>query len=1211
MSNSYIHKVKNTKSTTIEADADLGLVISQTNAAGVTTSKSIDTSTVFGGGTSGDPSAINNSTIVGKNKQLSTITVKTADAYAGRVMQNIQRWRAWAGDDINLIIGEIGFPTNRTGQEAIDWTNLAEVVYSSLTAYNIGHYTWATGHAWSTGYALKPYKLNSGVWSDTYLSPVLEKYAGNDMVGINWASLEFGAGVGGPSLADLAYHKNKGWNKIRLPINLSFFTDFNSGVFSASGGAARYQVIVDTLNKCQKLGINVMLDVHMYATWGGTVAAPVTPLNATNRAGWYKAYDLLFNTASPDANGNVCKLKDHPALFMFDLMNEPAAISDTAWQVESQLLVEYLRNTIGYDRWITVGLPTYSSMINLPSTNTPSPWIIDPLAKIYYQAHIYFDYTNSSAGSYWANSPTNTVPTTYAMELAAAVTANSPTNVSISNTKAVSSAKLLGTQGFEKNGGTAHTATITIPAGTTKAVIVFSTDSNPTPAISSVTLGGVNCDQLANYQKSFVSQSAYAIDNPTGTSLVVTTATATNVNILVQYWSGLKANALISPVNITPQEQFGAIYKTAIGTAKTPGSILLNYAFVNSNTATALGQVITEREVQLDNPIIPAGSLTGSAKFAYSIKSQYSQIGQPTIVNFQNKWQEAGNYLGITLELPTESFEIIQPGSVALPNAPINSNTSTATVAGVTSVNGLSGVITIDKTTVGLSNVDNTSDLAKPVSTAVQNALNTKIDTSRIGAISGVAGLGADGKVPTSQLPATSNAVTSVNTLTGVVVLTKTDIGLSNVDNTSDANKPVSTAQQTAISTSVSNIPDNIFSIIGNVDATKILKFDADTINTTGQTKIIGLNPGLNGGNGTLVLQETPNTFSNPQTINTISSTGTVSSQVLSATNTNITASAIEARASRINLVGTANSNDRANLIFGTKLTQTPANNNVIIGTQYNPTGLDFLSISSDAFRGLNGPIVTHYVKGNGDAKFQNLFLETQISSAASTTTSINKGNLTVYTGVAAGNHTVSMPNHTQVSTTGIITGTDFCGGSYLIHNRRYEANDIVTITASAGATFFDGVLFGLTTLVLQPGEIVRLEWNFPNSNWIVTNRYNSNVQEIVTTIDLTTTGLKTLYTSAAGRFTSIESLTLIPLTVTGTITTVPTVSVDSASVGDVYASRALTNFNAFARTYSFDSSGTKSILQPLIPLNLNVTTATAGATVHSVKAILKIRTVG
>lgn len=41
-------------------------------------------------------------------------------------------------------------------------------------------------------------------------------------------------------------------------------------------------------------------------------------------------------------------------------------------------------------------------------------------------------------------------------------------------------------------------------------------------------------------------------------------------------------------------------------------------------------------------------------------------------------------------------------------------------------------------------------------------------------------------------------AVNSVNGKTGAVVLTSTDVGLGNVDNTSDANKPVSTAQAAA-----------------------------------------------------------------------------------------------------------------------------------------------------------------------------------------------------------------------------------------------------------------------------------------------------------------------------------------------------------------------------------------------------------------------------
>ena len=46
----------------------------------------------------------------------------------------------------------------------------------------------------------------------------------------------------------------------------------------------------------------------------------------------------------------------------------------------------------------------------------------------------------------------------------------------------------------------------------------------------------------------------------------------------------------------------------------------------------------------------------------------------------------------------------------------------------VVSVNGKTGVVVIDKADVGLSNVDNTSDLEKPISSLTQTALNLKAD---------------------------------------------------------------------------------------------------------------------------------------------------------------------------------------------------------------------------------------------------------------------------------------------------------------------------------------------------------------------------------------------------------------------------------------------------------------------------------------------------
>lgn len=83
---------------------------------------------------------------------------------------------------------------------------------------------------------------------------------------------------------------------------------------------------------------------------------------------------------------------------------------------------------------------------------------------------------------------------------------------------------------------------------------------------------------------------------------------------------------------------------------------------------------------------------------------------------------------------------------------------------------------TLDKAAVGLANVDNTSDLGKPISTLTQTALNAK--------------------------EATIAAGTAAQYWRGDKswqTLDKTAVGLGNVDNTADTAKPVSTAQQTAL----------------------------------------------------------------------------------------------------------------------------------------------------------------------------------------------------------------------------------------------------------------------------------------------------------------------------------------------------------------------------------------------------------------------------
>jgi hypothetical protein len=89
------------------------------------------------------------------------------------------------------------------------------------------------------------------------------------------------------------------------------------------------------------------------------------------------------------------------------------------------------------------------------------------------------------------------------------------------------------------------------------------------------------------------------------------------------------------------------------------------------------------------------------------------------------------------------------------------------------------------KAHVGLGNVDNTSDLDKPISTIQQSALDDKSDI--------------DHNHNNDYEPKNANIQSHINSSENPHSVTKSQVGLSNVDNTSDINKPISTAMQIAL----------------------------------------------------------------------------------------------------------------------------------------------------------------------------------------------------------------------------------------------------------------------------------------------------------------------------------------------------------------------------------------------------------------------------
>ena len=271
--------------------------------------------------------------------------------------------------------------------------------------------------------------------------------------------------------------------------------------------------------------------------------------------------------------------------------------------------------------------------------------------------------------------------------------------------------------------------------------------------------------------------------------------------------------------------------------------------------------------------------------------------------------------------------------------------------APVQAVNGYTGSVNLTKSDLGLSDVNNTSDINKPVSSATQTALDLKanstdvntalatkisttdaiaalalkanstdvntalgtkistadataalalkLDANKVGAVSGVASLDASGKVPTDQIPAISFSsvkvlkseaemlalstavvgsvvirtdesknyvlaqanpavlanwiqlltpaapVQTVNGKTGTISISATDLGLGNVQNTSDANKPVSSATQTELDKKVDKVTGKALSTNDYTTAEKT-KLAAITGTNTGDQDLSGYATNVN-----------------------------------------------------------------------------------------------------------------------------------------------------------------------------------------------------------------------------------------------------------------------------------------------------------------------------------------------------------------------------
>jgi endoglucanase len=178
-----------------------------------------------------------------------------------------------------------------------------------------------------------------------------------------------------PSEGYFARWKAKGIRTVRFPVKWERLQPVLGG-----GLDATYAGLIDKmLVQANQQGIGVIIDVHNYARYRGQVigSSQVTVNHYRN---------LMQRVAE--------RWHDSPALYAYDLMNEPHDDSDASWPQAAQAGIDAIRQ-IDSKRPIIVEGRSWSSAERWPQYNDALLPLKDPANNLVFSAHLYMDQNGS------------------------------------------------------------------------------------------------------------------------------------------------------------------------------------------------------------------------------------------------------------------------------------------------------------------------------------------------------------------------------------------------------------------------------------------------------------------------------------------------------------------------------------------------------------------------------------------------------------------------------------------------------------------------------------------------------------------------------------------------------------------------------------------------------------------------------------------------
>jgi hypothetical protein len=341
--------------------------------------------------------------------------VCTRDALQAKAVAGLANFAGWLKRNrATGYIGEVGWPAGRDSRE---WNALGEAWYRTADEIGLPVTAWAAG-SWPRDYPMAIYRSDPAAPERLTVGPqaaVVQRHLGGDRYarGVTLAAGSFGAGDTnvafgggnpgrygrdywydtGPIYHDLAH---RGLRLVRLAVTWERLQPVPFGPLSRTE-LARVRA---ALQGADRAHLSVILDLHGYGyfTAGGGRGIRLVrhPLGSPE----------LPTTALADFWRRMATALEHaPAVAGYGILNEPTHLAATGragariWERASQQSVDAIRHAGG-----TAAVTVSGYMPMNPGAwgeMHPTAWIRDPLHRVAYESHAYFD--TDSTGYYQAS----------------------------------------------------------------------------------------------------------------------------------------------------------------------------------------------------------------------------------------------------------------------------------------------------------------------------------------------------------------------------------------------------------------------------------------------------------------------------------------------------------------------------------------------------------------------------------------------------------------------------------------------------------------------------------------------------------------------------------------------------------------------------------------------------------------------------------------